>query len=48
MLRLSSTGLQFQSKREQIKLDPAIINYERGVDDYYFANAFCLKTTAWH
>lgn len=35
-------GLQFQSKRAENKLDPAIVNYERGVDDYYFANAFSI------
>ena len=35
-------GLQFASKREENQLPAAIINYERGVDDYYFANAFLI------
>jgi hypothetical protein len=35
-------GLQFASKRPENELPAAIINYERGVDDYYFANAFLI------
>lgn len=33
-------GLQFASRRAENHLPQAILDYERGVDDYYFANAF--------
>ena len=33
-------GLQFASKRSENTFPEEIINYERGIDDYYFANAF--------
>ncbi len=39
-------GLQFASKRPENKLPAAIVNYERGIDDYYFANAFLVDDTA--
>ena len=39
-------GLQFQSKRPENRLDPAIINYQRGVDDYYFANGFLIDNAS--
>lgn len=35
-------GLQFASRRAENRLPAAILNYERGVDDLYFANAFRL------
>ncbi len=35
-------GLLFASKRPENQLPAAIINYERGVDDYYFSNAFLV------
>jgi hypothetical protein len=35
-------GLQFANKRKENELPSAILNYERGVDDYYFANAFLI------
>ena len=35
-------GLQFANRRDENELPPAIINYERGIDDYYFANAFLI------
>ncbi len=35
-------GLQFESKRAENRLPAAITNYERGIDDYYFANAFLI------
>lgn len=35
-------GLQFAHARAENKLPAAIINYERGIDDYYFANAFLV------
>lgn len=34
--------LQFASKRPENELPADILNYERGVDDYYFANAFLV------
>jgi hypothetical protein len=35
-------GLQFASKRPENELPADILKYERGVDDYYFANAFTI------
>lgn len=39
-------GLQFASKRPENELPAAIVNYERGIDDYYFANAFLVDDAA--
>ena len=39
-------GLQFASRRPENHLAPEIIHYERGVDDYYFANAFLVDETS--
>ena len=35
-------GLQFESRRPGNQLPAAIINYERGIDLYYFASAFLV------
>lgn len=35
-------GLQFASKRRENELHADILNYARGIDDYYFANAFLI------
>ena len=35
-------GLQFASKRPENRIPIDILNYERGIDDYYFANAFLI------
>lgn len=35
-------ALIFASRRPENELPAAIINYERGIDDYYFANAFLV------
>ena len=35
-------GLQFESRRPGNQLPAAVINYERGIDLYYFANAFLV------
>lgn len=35
-------GLQFASRRDENTLARAVLDYERGVDDYYFANGFLV------